>query len=260
MIYGNYKQQSFLKEALENKESAILIVGPEGVGKFSFAFEYLNGKDWEKIILDSSSKNFKIDSARLVVSLAYKKSQRRIILINDFHKFQPQSQNVLLKTLEESKTPTTFIFITHKENKILPTIRSRSLKIKFNLVESKETASFLKNKNFKEDEINFALDFYPHQPGKAFNFLSNKEKLNIFKKIITGKEDVFEEVKNVFTLNEFLEYYLLFLRKKALASLKNKIELKEYILKLRQATWLFYDSDYNLNLELQIANLILNNG
>jgi len=260
MIYGNYKQQNFLKEVLENGDKSILVVGPEGVGKFSFVYNYLKNKDWEKIVIDSPSKNFKIDSARLIVSLSFKKSKRRVILVNDFHKFQPQAQHVLLKTLEETKSPTTFIFISHKESKILSTIRSRSLKIKFNLVSPQETEIFLKEKNFIKDDIDFALDFYPYQPGKALNFLNNKEKLIIFRKIITGKEDLFEEAKNIFTLSEFLEYYLLFLRKKILASLNQKDNFRLYLFKMKRAIQLFYDSDYNLNFELQVANLILNDG
>jgi DNA polymerase III delta prime subunit len=42
MIYGNEKEQNLVKEWLESeKRGALLIVGPEGVGKFCFVKEIL---------------------------------------------------------------------------------------------------------------------------------------------------------------------------------------------------------------------------
>jgi len=259
MIYGNQEKQKILRELIEKDISPILVSGPEGVGKFSFLKEYLDSQKIEKIVLRSEDKNFKIETARFLVSLARKKSEKRVILIDNAHKFQIHSQNTLLKTLEESPSKTIFILITHQENKILPTIRSRTVKVKFGLVLQEETEKFLKEKGFNQKEIALALDFYPYQPGKALKFLISR-KFEILNKFLFQKEFNFEELKNNFSLQEFLENYLLFLRKELLQKLKEKKLISPEIKKIKDCLNLYYDTDYNLNFELQLANLVLSHG
>jgi hypothetical protein len=258
MIYGNLEQQNLLKEMVEKNTSPILISGPEGVGKFSFCFEYLKEKKFEKIFFSTADKIFKIESARFLTSLAQKKTEKRIVLIDEVHKFKSDSQNTLLKTLEEAPSKTIFILITHQENKILPTIHSRSLKIKFSLVPESETAKFLKEKGFSQDEIKLALEFFPFQPGKAFQFLIQKNKFEILKKFLLG--EMTDNLKDYFSLKEILEYYLLFKRQELLKSLGDSKKINETLLRLRSALNLYFDADYNLNFDLQLTNLILNNG
>jgi len=250
MIYGNLESQKILKELIEKDISPILALGPEGVGKFSFLKEYLNSQKIEKIPIQTEDKNFKIETARFLVSLAQKKSEKRIILIDNAHKFSLPSQNTLLKTFEETPSKTIFILVSHQENKILPTIRSRSIKVKFGLVKKEETEKFLKEKGFSEKDIDLALDFYPYQPGKALKFLTSKKfELLPNTDLVLGK--------NNFTLQEFLENYLLFLRKELLEKIKERKLISEEIRKIKDCLNLYYDSDYNLNFELQLANLIL---
>jgi hypothetical protein len=259
MIYGNLESQKILKELIEKDISPILAMGPEGVGKFSFLKEYLDSQEIEKIVIQTEDKSFKIETARSLVSLSQKKSEKRVILIDNAHKFQIYSQSTFLKTFEETPSKTIFILISHQENKILPTIRSRSIKVKFGLVKKEETEKFLKEKRFSQKEIDLALNFYPYQPGKAFRFLTSK-KFEILNKFFIQQELNFEEFKNNFTLQEFLENYLLFLRKELLEKIKERKLIFQEIKKIKDCLNLYYDSDYNLNFELQLANLILNYG
>jgi len=259
MIYGNLKEQKILKDLIGRSVSPILVLGPEGIGKFSFLKEYLDSQKIEKIILRSEDKIFKIETARFLVSLAQRKSEKRIVLIDDAHKFQFQSQNTFLKIFEETPSSTIFILVSHLENKILPTIRSRSAKIKFNLVSKEETEKFLHEKKINQKDINLVLDFYPYQPGKALKLLLSK-KLEILGKFMLQPEINFEEIKNNFSLQEFLENYLLFLRKELLQKLKEKKMISQQIKKIKDGLNLYYDSNNNLNFELQLVNLILNNG
>lgn len=261
MIYGNLNQQKILRDLIENNYSPILVSGPEGIGKFSFCLEYLQQKSFEKIVISPSDKVLKIESARFLSSLAQRKTEKRVIVVNEAHKFKIESQNSLLKTLEESMSNTIFILITHQENKILPTIRSRSLKVKFTLVPKSETIKFLQTKGFNDEDISLALDFYPYQPGKALQFLIQKNKFEVFKNFLTG--DFTNSLKDNFSLKEFLEYYLLVRRKEFLASLaknQSKNQKLDFLKNLRSALDLYYDADYNLNFDLQLINLVLNNG
>jgi GTPase SAR1 family protein len=258
MIYGNLESQKILKELIVKDISPILVVGPEGVGKFSFLKEYLDSQKIEKIPpIQTEDKNFKIDTARSLVSLARKKSEKRAVLIDNIHKFQIYSQNTLLKTFEETPSKTIFILVSHQENRILPTIRSRSIKVKFGLVKREETEKLLKEKGFSQEDINLVLNFYPYQPGKALKFL-NAKKSELLKKFLIQQDLNLEEFKKNFTLQEFLENYLLFLRNELLEKIKERKLISREIKKIKNSLNLYYDSDYNLNFELQLANLILN--
>lgn len=256
MIYGNENQQEFLKTLIEKDISPILVVGPEGVGKFSFLNEFLKTKTYENIVFTSTEKNFKIDSARFLISLAKRKSKKRVILINEAHKFQSQSQNSFLKILEDNPSKTTFIFVTEYESKILPTIRSRSVRVKFNLVSPDITKNFLKEKGFSEGDIKIALDFYPFQPGKAYRFLLNKDKIDYFTNLINDLT-IDENLKSV-NLGEFLEFYILLKRKELLSLITENNNFLKVFFSLKNSLDLYADIDYNLNSTLQILNLVLN--
>ncbi len=258
MILGNEKQKKFLEELLFNFEQAtILLIGPEGVGKFSLVKELLKGKkDWEIIFLQAEDKNFKIETARLIASLSNYKTKKRIVVVDDIHKFQLQAQNTLLKTLEEAPSKTIFILITHRLQRVLTTIRSRSILIKFNLVDKEKVFEFLKAQGYQSEEIEMAYQFYPGQPGKMLRFLETKNKINLFRQFMTapipGKLSLLEELKNYFSLTEFLEYYLLWLR-------KNSLESKNILL-IKKLLDLYGESENNLNFEIQLTNLILHHG
>lgn len=260
MIIGNTEQQKILKEWLEKESGCFILYGPEGVGKFSLCLDLIKDKDFEKIIINTDDKLLKIDSAKLLVSLGYKKTSKRVILVNDFHKFQKQSQNTLLKTLEEAPTKTIFVLITHQLNKILPTIRSRCLILKFNLLSFEETIEVLKLKNYNLEKIKELLDIFKGQPGKIINLLQNQGiKFKLIKKFFLAetseKLSMLEDLKKYFSLKEFLEIYFLFKRKEI-------FERKKYneIKNLKKILDIYNDSYYNLNFELQIANLIFNYG
>lgn len=73
-------------------------------------------------------KNIKIDALRQVIDALSRHSLEggnRVILIENAERMTPQSQNCLLKTLEEAEESTFFLLTADVESAILPTIRSR---------------------------------------------------------------------------------------------------------------------------------------
>lgn len=258
MIIGNNQSQKILLDLLKRDRGTILVFGPQGVGKYSFLKFVLENDPGEKIILDNSYKFFSLETARLLISLGNQKKERLIVLINEAHKFSVQAQNIFLKTIEEIPTPTIFIFVTHQLTKILPTIRSRSFLVRFSLVDSGETFKFLQSQGYSENEIKLAMFFYPFQPGKALSLLENKTKLKLLEKFFNMSiEDrllLLEEIKKYFSLKDFLELFLLFKRKNV-----DYFNLEESR-KIKEILDLYDDLDYHLNNDLQLADLILNNG
>ena len=62
----------------------------------------------------------------------------KVIVLDEAQLMTPQAQSALLKVLEESNSGIFFVMCTTHIDKILPTIRSRSLKIRFDLINKED--------------------------------------------------------------------------------------------------------------------------
>lgn len=130
--------------------SAMIFFGQEGIGKQKVAFALAQALVCEKdsngcgqcgpclrieekhseslLFIESEKSTIKIEKTREILEFLSLRSigKARIIIINDAHGLNPQASNVLLKVLEEPPEGTHFIFVTHKPNQLIATIRSRS--------------------------------------------------------------------------------------------------------------------------------------
>lgn len=212
MFIGNKKAITLLEKTIQSGKvsQAYLFSGPEAVGKFTLAkifariiilnqtnttLLYSNMVNAEiKKILDliilepeiEEKKGIikekeipieKIREAQRELALFPFAGKRKVLIINDAHKLTEQSQNALLKTLEEPNSTSIIILITHKEAKILPTIKSRCQKINFNLVPDGEIS--VKSAEMK----NIAL-YSMGRPGLAVNMINKKEEFIFVKEAL----------------------------------------------------------------------------
>tara|TARA_B100000963_G_scaffold72164_1_gene60284 strand:- start:1019 stop:1939 length:921 start_codon:yes stop_codon:yes gene_type:complete len=165
----------------------IILSGPKGIGKFTLSLHLINyvlSKDEDnnydlknykinennksfKLILNKSSPNFylidiqkdkkniDINQIRDLINFCNKSSfnnKPRFILINDIELMNLNSNNSLLKTLEEPNKNINFILI-NSSNKVLPTIRSRCLNFKISLCQNKCIEIFEKITNQKIESL-----------------------------------------------------------------------------------------------------------
>jgi DNA polymerase-3 subunit delta' len=90
---------------------------------------------WEPKGGRSPSKDIVVDQVRDVVDrrLALKRfeGRRRFVVIDPADAMNPQAQNALLKTLEEPPEDTTLVLVSASPDALLPTIRSRCLRVPF---------------------------------------------------------------------------------------------------------------------------------
>ncbi len=90
---------------------------------------------WEPKAGRSPSKDIVVDQIRDLVDhrLAMKRfeGRRRFVVIDPADAMNPQAQNALLKTLEEPPEETTLVLVAGSPDSLLPTIRSRCLRITF---------------------------------------------------------------------------------------------------------------------------------
>ena len=207
---NNYKSKSL--------HSSIIIHGPKGIGKrlfidqiiekiLHFNFDkknylhhlnlYKNIKNQNiKIIeknIDSKTKKLKqhisIDQIRNV-----KKFIRESTSINNLEKFvivdsvddlNINSANSFLKSLEEPNNKTFIFLISHQLSALLPTIRSRCLKIRLNKHSFENFREVFNSKipNIDDDEITFLYQITYGSPGNAISLYDNNI-LEIFNKTL----------------------------------------------------------------------------
>jgi DNA polymerase-3 subunit delta' len=83
----------------------------------------------------SPSKDIVVDQVRDVVdrrlSLRRFEGRRRFVVVDPADAMNPQAQNALLKTLEEPPDDTTLVLVASSPDSLLPTIRSRCLRVPF---------------------------------------------------------------------------------------------------------------------------------
>lgn len=156
-IVGHKKQISQLLTVADagNLSSCYLLAGPSGIGKkkvaFAIAQEVLcqkgrpacgvcgsclkieKNEHEEVMYLEPDGAQIKIAQAEEVHRFLnlQKTGKHRFIIINDAHLMNPQAGNSLLKILEEPPASTTFFLITHSDQAVLRTLRSRSQILNF---------------------------------------------------------------------------------------------------------------------------------
>jgi len=90
---------------------------------------------WEPKGGRAPSRDIVVDQVRDLVDhrLALKRHEgrRRFVVIDPADRMNPQAQNALLKTLEEPPEATTLVLVSSSPDTLLPTIRSRCLRVAF---------------------------------------------------------------------------------------------------------------------------------
>jgi DNA polymerase-3 subunit delta' len=161
---GNGDATGRLKKLLQDKRMphAILLAGPQGVGKFlaakmvAAAIFFGTATLYEKaashqdmIIVRPDGQNIKIEQIRALqteAQLSPLAAEARVAIIDDADKMTLQAANCLLKTLEEPVGDVLFILVAANRNLLPDTIISRCMAIDFVPVEKDAVAHFLAEK------------------------------------------------------------------------------------------------------------------
>ena len=192
-IYGHHKQLDRLRRAAANGRlpNTMLFVGPEGIGKRTFALEFAkallcgNSNDNEMDACDHCADCVQFDAGNhpdliqvskpkdknqlpidlfvgdddhrmqtgMVHDIGLKpfRGQRKIAIVDDADLLNQESANCLLKTLEEPPPGAIIILIGTAEQRQLPTIRSRAQTIRFEPLTSDEVELVLEENRLVEN-------------------------------------------------------------------------------------------------------------
>lgn len=194
----------------ENSPKCLIFSGAYGSGKTTSARilvrELNNIKD--NIDLESSSFYYEFDSTvvgnveeirrmRDMFSFSYG-DYWRVVVFDEAHSVSTAAQNALLKMLEEVTGKTIYVFCTTEPNKILPTIRSRSLELQFNPVQVKDIISNL-DKVSMDMGITISDDVKRIIAYRSGGHMRNAHML-LDKYLLLGEEDFKDSVKSAIGL------------------------------------------------------------
>ncbi len=186
-IIGQKFAKKYMINSLRNDKigHAYIFEGIEGVGKSFFAKELAkellgsknlyNSTDFYEIKPEGNS--IKISQIRQLQSDIVIKphSNYKIYLIDESEKLTVQSQNALLKTLEEPPSYAIIILICSNKESILDTIKSRCEKIKFYPISNDDMKKFCMINGISESSLNFIYSFAKGSIKRALD-ISNSEK------------------------------------------------------------------------------------
>ena len=215
-LIGFEKEYSDLLKRYEtnNLPNSILIHGLTGIGKRTFLNKLVknilniefkdsnvdhhlnlfknnthpNIKIIEKEIDSKTGKiktNITIDQIRrlktFLNSTSIIQNSSKIVIIDSADYLNISSANSMLKVLEEPKENTYIFLISNQISLLLPTIRSRCLKIKFNTHNLTNFTNIIKNNidEISNEEINFYFELTYGSPGTTILYYNN-DFLDIF--------------------------------------------------------------------------------
>ncbi|MDO5297381.1 MAG: DNA polymerase III subunit delta' [bacterium] len=205
-IIGNQPAREFLaKSALQGQIApSYLFVGPRGSGKALTARwfaqsvfcsspagrpcgicsacrrmesgNYPDFKYAERLVRSGPNEGI-VDQVRSIISdlqTSPYEANFRFFVFNEAGALNEQSQNALLKTVEEPPPHLVLILVTESLGKMLPTILSRCCVVRFNAVERGELAAALQERGCDTQRSEVLAAISGGAPGKALQMLEDE--------------------------------------------------------------------------------------
>jgi DNA polymerase III subunit delta' len=220
-ILGHRRLTTLIARAIERESlpPTLLFVGPSGIGKWAVAratAQAMNclqpvtgagdlavdacgscrscdrvarGVHVDVVALEPDDRaSIKIDVVRDVLGrIGFRpfEGRRRVVLIREADTLEPASQNSLLKSLEEPPPGTMFILTTATPGALLPTVRSRCMRLRFGRLTTAEIASALiRDHDYSDVDARQAAPIADGSIGQALALIDND--LSMFRELAMG--------------------------------------------------------------------------
>jgi DNA polymerase-3 subunit delta' len=220
-IIGHRRLTTLIARAIERESlpPTLLFAGPSGVGKWAVAratAQAVNCTDPVKsageLAIDACGQcrscdriargvhvdvpmlepddraSIKIDVVREMLSkISYRpfEGRRRVVLVREADTLEPESQNALLKSLEEPPPGTMFILTTAVPGVLLPTVRSRCMRLRFGRLTAAEVAAGLtRDHEYSDVEAREAAPLADGSLGQALALIDSD--LSMFRELAMG--------------------------------------------------------------------------
>lgn len=220
-IIGHRRLTTLIARAIERESlpPTLLFAGPSGVGKWAVAQAAAQAVNCLErvapagdLAIDACGKcracdriarnvhvdviavepddkaSIKIDVIRDVLSRTSFRpfeGRRRVVMIREADSLEPASQNALLKSLEEPPPSTMFILTSAVPGALLPTVRSRCMRLRFGRLTSTEVAAaLLRDHDYSDEEAQNAAPLADGSLGQALALIDND--LAMFRELAMG--------------------------------------------------------------------------
>lgn len=220
-IIGHRRLTTLIARAIERDSlpPALLFAGPPGVGKWAVARaaaqavnclervtssgdlpvdacgtcrscdRMARGVHVDVIMLEPDDKaSIKIDIVRDMLSrTAFRpfEGRKRVVLIREADTLEIASQNSLLKSLEEPPPGTMFILTTAVPGALLPTVRSRCMRLRFGRLTTGEVAAgLMRDHDYSDEDARQAAPLADGSLGQALALVDND--LSMFRELAMG--------------------------------------------------------------------------
>jgi len=299
VFFKNDGATTFLEKFFDSDKRLIqnlLFWGEESVGKmttarvFSEALFCNNRKGWKRcgecssckmiekgyhpdlMIIEPEENSVKIEQIRDGLKFLFyhpQISSLKILIINQADKMTEDCQNALLKTLEEPRDNNIIILVSNAPKRLLPTIRSRVLPLRFTIAANKEIIDFLqKHYSLSLSEAEEITERADGKIGKVIKLLDKdykkeldqkrKDLIEILNQNFAKQSVYFQKItENNGKLISTLEEWLRVLRSNKYSKELNitpekKTKLMDSILKA-----IYLITDTNINKQLLMENIFL---
>ncbi len=118
----------------------------------------------------------------------------RLVLIREGQRMNAEGQNAFLKTLEEPRPGILLVLETHAVDALLPTIRSRCVRIRFEPLSNAECVQVLTEEGLALDEAEELARWARGSPGRALSLRARnvRELRGLFLSALFGERPPFE--------------------------------------------------------------------
>jgi len=227
-IVGHKTEVESLQRAIKNDHIShfYLFEGEKGIGKKTLAkvfakhilcrdkndepcgvcsscrkFESNSHPDYLEIVpTNGMIRKNEIENLIKEISFSPFESERKIILIDDAEKMNKESQNALLKTLEEPPPYINLILVSSNPKLLLNTILSRAEKIHFKSINANDMVEYLmKKENIPLERAKLITDFSQGSIGRAFELIKSDEFIKL-------RDDVVSLVDNCIFGREYMVF------------------------------------------------------
>ncbi|MGC8768386.1 hypothetical protein [Calditerrivibrio sp.] len=290
MIYGFDKYIKYFDGIIKNRRFAngYIFYGAEGIGKKLFAKEVArvalckkgsffnencgcescilvkaNSHPDLNIYSNEGESSFGIDEIREISEGSYISSFMggyKFFILDNFHLLKKEACNAFLKTLEEPGENTVFFLITSQLDRIIPTIKSRCIHLRFNRLGNDDIVKILKELGYNDEVIGNVLDISDGSVLFALKHIKylfpdeyGRDKKGKLKGINDNFnwDDIMEHAYNLLKMIEKddLRYYILFLLGRVIEIYKQRKEYK-YLILFDNLMEIYRMLDYNVNLRI----------
>ncbi len=221
-IVGHTWEITQLKNAVKHQHvsHAYIIEGPEGSGKKTLAKAFAAALLCEEktgnacgrclscrklaanshpdvIFLQPEGKTYKVEDIRqrLNADIVVKpyESERKIYILDRADELNAQSQNALLKTLEEPPAYGLILLLAQNADTLLPTIRSRCIRLPLRPLEDAQIRESLQKRGLSKEDVDACTAF-------AQGVLGRAQKLAASEQFKDSREQIVSLLKQIDTL------------------------------------------------------------